>query len=740
MQKIVSRIKVLALVLVAGLLTFYAGNTLSGVGVISSAQAQQADYQLSDIKAVELSDGSTGIDIGFSGEVPNLNHFLMSDPPRVVVDLPHAANDTDQKILRVSKGPIESVVLIGNDERLRMVLNLFKAVNFNAEKVGKGYRLTFDGGPTQIANSKTMPAKAEDKQRLVSVSAAPVAIKDIDFRRTPDGRGRVEVKLADPNVVVDFKEQSGELIADFLDVSIDQKNERRLDVVDFATPVNTIDVFRHKNNVRMVVTPTGQYKHTVTQNGDLFVIEVAALTQQELTALEEDESGYSGEKLSLNFQRIPVRAALQVIADFTGFNIITSDSVQGDLSLRLNDVPWDQALDLILQSKNLSMRQKGNVIRVAPTDEIVEQERREFAAQQEVGELEPLATELIRVNYAKAEEIAKLLKSVKAVDTGIRQTAFGTVSVSEIKTEENTLLSSRGSVTVDSRTNTLLIQDTPSNLRDIRKLIEKLDIPVRQIQIETRIVEATDDFSRSLGARLGFTRVTTGARLPGTSDDSTLGTVYGSGSIEATNSVRDDSVILYPDSLSVNLGADGLGGEAASRYAYQIHKLGAGFLHLLDLEISALQAEGKGKIIANPKITTTDKHEAHIEQGQERVFATSSLVGGGTITKKAVLGLTVTPQITPDDEIILDVRITNDSFAGDNTLNTKQIETQTLLSNGETIVIGGIYQQEQGDSVTKTPVLGDIPVLGNLFKKRTRRDNRTELLVFLTPRIITPDF
>ncbi|MEE9448248.1 MAG: type IV pilus secretin PilQ, partial [Arenicellales bacterium] len=641
------------------------------------------------------------------------------------------------RILKVGEGAVESVVMIGNKDRLRMVLNLNRASQFRAEKISHGYRLNILGAS---ALKVAQPMAKKPSEPMIEKPAGLATIKNIDFRRSPDGKGRVIVNLNNPNTVVDFKQQSGELIADFINANIDAKDERRIDVIDFATPVNTVDIFRHKNNVRMVVAPSGQYKHTVTQNNQQFIIEVARLTQQELTALKEDDSGYSGETLSLNFQRIPVRAALQVIADFTGFNIITSDSVNGDLSLRLNDVPWDQALDLILQSKDLSMRQKGNVIRIAPTDELLDQERREFTAQKEVVELEPLVTELIRINYAKAEDISKLLKSVKAVDTGIKQSPFGSVSLTEIKTEENSLLSARGSVTVDSRTNTILVQDTPSHIRSVRELISKLDVPVRQIQIETRIVEATDDFSRSLGARLGFTRVTDGARLPGTSDGNTLGTVFGSGSVEATNSIRDDNVILYPDSLSVNLGADGLAGATASRYAYQIAKVGAGFLHLLDLEISALQAEGKGKIIANPKITTTDKHEARIEQGQERVFATSSLVGGGTITKKAVLSLTVTPQITPDDQIILDVRVTNDSFAGDNTLNTKQIETQTLLSNGETIVIGGIYQQDQGDSIIKTPFLGDIPFLGNLFKKRTRRDNRTELLVFLTPRIIEPDF
>jgi len=717
----------------------FAGSTGPGLQWLAVAEAAEGDkaYLLTEVKPSKLSNGNTVIDLTFEDTVPPIDHFIMADPPRVIVDLQSTGNVSSQRLLKVDQGAVESVMLVDADERLRIVLNLRNATQFKAEEIAGGYRFNFSGDQTDVARNTGSAVIA----RIVAPAADSelTKIDDVDFRRTPEGRGRVIVSLSDSDVVVDFREESGELIADFKNMEISDADERRLDVTDFATPVNAIELFRYKNDVRMVVTLSEQYKHTVTQNDQQFVIEVSPLSQQELTALQEDEAGYSGETLSLNFQRIPVRAALQVIADFTGFNIITSDSVSGDLSLRLNDVPWDQALELILQTKNLGMRQKGNVIRVAPADEINEQERREFAAKKEVIELEPLVTELLNVNYAKAEDIALLLKSVKAIDSGIESTGFGSVSVAEIKTEENTLLSARGSVTVDSRTNTLLVQDTPSRIREIRKLVEQLDIPVRQVQIETRIVEATDDFSRSLGARLGFTRVTANASFPGGSDGS-LGTVYGSGSVEATNEVRTENTILYPDALSVNLGADGLGDEVASSYAFQIAKLGAGYLQLLDLEISALQAEGKGKVIANPKITTTDKHEAFIEQGQERIFVTGSLVDSGSVTKKAVLSLTVTPQITPDNMIILDVMITNDSFAGATTLNTKRIETQTLLANGETIVIGGIYQQETGELVTKTPILGDIPVLGNLFKKKTQRDNRTELLVFLTPRIITPQF
>ena len=716
----------------------------------------------SDLTLVQtnrLTDGNSAIDLTLSDKDVEVQHFVMADPNRIVVDLFEVENKTQQKLIKVDRSVIESVLLLEGQDKLRLILNLSKAVAFKIDKQATGLRLVVDSSTHTLSQNKRLVQKLVDASSEQRSTSSP-SITDVDFRRTPSGSGKIIVSLSSPNVVVDFKEETGELIADFKRSTVSQALEKRLDVVDFATPVSTVDLFQNGQDVRMVVTPTGEYRKTVTQNDHQFVIEVSAISELELKAITQQQAGYNGDKLSLSFQRIPVRAALQVIADFTELNLITSDSVDGDLSLRLNEVPWDQALDLILQTKNLSMRQKGNVIRIAPTDELAKQELALFQSKKRVTELEPLVTELIRVNYAKAEDIATLLKSTESVSTSDdQQTEFRTgtdsnffnpatgtfeqgaepttITRNSVVNVDNSLISGRGSVSVDARTNTILIQDTVTKIKEVRKLVAKLDVPVRQIQIETRIVEATDDFSRSLGARIGFTRVTENARFPGSNNNNGIGTVFGSGSIEGNSGLRTDNEVLYPDSLSVNLGADSLGSETAARYAFQIAKVGAGYLHLLDLELSALQAEGKGKVIANPKITTTEKHEARIEQGQERVFGTS---GGEPVIKKAVLGLTVTPQVTPDEEIILDVNITNDTFSGDTTLNTKRIVTQTLLKNGETIVIGGIYQQSQGESVTKTPILGDIPILGNLFKKKTKRDNRTELLIFLTPRLIKPEF
>ncbi|MEM7193485.1 MAG: type IV pilus secretin PilQ [Pseudomonadota bacterium] len=697
-----------------------------------------------------ISGDRVQINLVANGAIPEPAVFRTVDPPRIAMDFAGLTNRSGKQVHRVRLSSVDSVVIAEDDRRLRLVLNLLSPADYVLKRSETGAVLTVgnniassDDGTSTAAASTVQTSSASQSQTAASSTAdsGDPSITSIDFRRTAAGAGRIIVKLNNSGTAVDMKEQGGEIIAEFPNTALPDDLEQRLDVVDFATPVSTIDSYSDGSDVKLVITPVGRYKQSSVQSGSSLIIDIAPLTKAEEEAEKTDEFGYSGEKLSLNFQRISVRAALQVIADFTGLNFVTSDAISGDLSLRLKDVPWDQALDVILQTKGLAMRQKGNVVWVAPAEEILAKEKQALEAKQEVGEIEPLVSELIKINYAKAEAVADILKSVKAVETGINQQAFSTVSVSEIKTEENNLLSSRGSVTVDNRTNSLLIQDTASKLREIRELIAKLDIPVRQVQIETRIVQANDDFSKNIGARLGFTQVTQQARFPGASD-SNIGDVFGSGSIENTNRVRTDGLTeVNDDALSVNLPAGAINGDSAAQYAFTLAKLGSGFLSLLDLEISALQAEGKGRILANPKILTTDKRQASIEQGEERTeIVAGGLTGATTGTQKAVLNLTVTPQITPDDKITLDVEITNDSFidASNGLISTKRISTQTLLENGETVVIGGIYTQDQATGVSKVPLLGDIPLLGRLFRRNTARDNRTELLVFLTPRIIDP--
>ena len=709
--------------------------------VNSSASAPTAaatvDAGISRLDAItysQLPGGRVQLNFALSGERQEPGVFRINQPPRVVLDFFDTRSNVLEAIQRIGTGAVESIITAETDDRTRVILNLSAAVDFEQRNQEKGLVLVMSAPKAgQVAAAKRHRPQFESES---AVSALPHSVDDVDFRRTPEGGGQISVILSSPEIGVDVREEAGEIVIDFPGTALPPELEQRLDVVDFATPVQTIDTYFTGASSRMIVSPVGEYTYSSYQVGDELVVQVNPVSVLD-EEREPDEFGYVGERLSFNFQKISVRAALQVIADFTGLNFVTSDSVSGDLSLRLQDVPWDQALDTIMQVKGLAKRQKGNVVWVAPAEEIAAKERQALEAQSQVSELEPLVSELIQVNYAKAETIAGILKSVKAVDTGYDSSLFGNVTISEVETESNSLLSSRGNVTVDSRTNTILIQDTRGKIAEVRKLIAKLDIPVRQVLIETRIVEAADNFSRNIGARLGFSRVTENARLPGTSNTN-IGTSIGSASIDDNNAIIAGGDVNDRGGLSVDLGSDGINGISASSYAFTLAKAGAGFANLIDLEISALEAEGTGKVIANPRLLTTDQTQARIQQGKERVFTTSVLGEGGVVTKKAVLSLTVTPQITPDDRLVLDVQVTKDSFAeaDSTTINTKQIQTKVLLENGETVVIGGIYEQNTAKSTTKVPLLGDIPLLGALFRKKNKLDNRTELLIFLTPRIL----
>lgn len=703
--------------------------------------ADGSETELTDLRFSRISGDRIQIDLNMSGSTNEPAVFKTVEPPRIAFDFYGVNNTSGKKLFPVDISSLNSIVLAEDESRMRLVLNLRNPVDYNLTRVDTGYVLTI--GANASSASSTVKSQSETLTKQVKVDGKPSAhsISSVNFRRTASGGGRIIIKLSDSEVLVDLQELGSEVVALFTNTSLPSELEQRLDVIDFATPVSYIDTYSDGRHARLVVSTGDRYKQTSIQSGSTLVLDISPLADAEIEAGKTDEFGYKGERLSLNFQRISVRAALQVIADFTGLNFVTSDAISGNLSLRLKDVPWDQALDVILQTKGLAMRQKGNVVWVAPAEEITAKEKQALEAQQEVSVLEPLISELIRVSYAKVEDIAKVLKSVKAVETGFAPSAFGSTTVNEVPTEQNSLLSERGSVTVDERTNSILIQDTASKLKEIKEVIARLDIPVRQVLIETRIVEANDDFSKNIGARLGFTRVTQQARFPGVTD-SNLGDVFGSGSIANTNRVRSDGFTeVNDDALSVNLPAGSIGADSAAQYAFTIAKLGSGFLHLLDLELSALEAEGNGKILANPKILTTNKHSANIEQGQERLTTFGSAFGTSeTAGQRAVLSLTVLPQITPGDQVILDVDITNDTFVAANvdTVNTKRINTQALLDNGETVVIGGIYTQEETRSISKVPILGDLPFIGTLFRKRISRNNRSELLVFLTPRIIDP--
>ena len=504
-------------------------------------------------------------------------------------------------------------------------------------------------------------------------------------------------------------------------------------MVDFATPVQTIDTFAQADATRMVITPKGKYEHVAYQTGNVFTVSVKPIIERE-GEKKADEFGYTGEKLSLNFQNIDVRAALQVLADFTGLNFVISDTVRGNLTLRLKDVPWDQALDLIVDNKNLAVRKKGTIVTIAPAPEVAAKEKAQFEAAKSAVELEPLVSELIQINYAKADDIAVLLKSIKQISGTAGQehpvfgaTATGTTTAAQPATSSNTLLSPRGQVTVDARTNSILVQDTPAKIREVRKLIAQLDQPIRQVMIESRLVEATDNFSRSIGAKLGHKT----DQGPGTNFTRTI-TTGGLG--QAANVFNGSTFEVTPGGLNVNLPSPGIGASAAGVISILLTRGSK----ILDLEISALEQEGKGKVVSSPRIITANQKKATIEQGQERVFTTSVLGVGTVVTKKATLKLEVTPQITPDDRVNLEVNVTKDNFADATSglLNVKQINTTVLLDNGETVVIGGIYEQDRNDTLTQVPFFGDIPLLGWLFKSKEFKDNKTELLIFITPRIL----
>jgi type IV pilus assembly protein PilQ len=691
----------------------------------AAAPAADDKNSIEDIVYAKLPGDRIQITFKMTRTPAEPNAFTITNPARISLDFPNTRVGLEKKSLAVKEAAVTSVTAIEAEDRTRVVLSLIKPVAYSTSIDGNNFTVTVEAPVSAIAGAvepKTTHFASTSKTGKYSV-------KGIDFRRGPQGDGKIIINLSDPAVGIDIREQAGEIMLDFLNTSTSAELQRRLDVVDFATPVQTIDTFAQGKNTRMIITPKGKYEHLAYQTGNIFTVSVKPVIEKP-DEKKVDEFGYSGEKLSLNFQNIEARAALQVLADFTGLNFVVSDTVKGSLTLRLKDVPWDQALDLILDSKNLAMRRKGNVITVAPAPEVAAKEKANLEATKAVVELEPLVSELIQINYAKADDIAALLKSIKAVTTASAQEhpVFGSAASGatvERSSSSNTLLSPRGQVTVDQRTNSILIQDIAGKIREVRKLIAMLDQPVRQVMVETRLVEATDNFARTLGARLSHVT----QRAKGSTTTTTTG------SIDALEPLYNSNTYEWPSVFNVNLPSPGIGTSPAGVFTLSFIK----GLKQLDLELSALEQDGTGKIISSPRVITANQQKAVIEQGQERVFTTSVLGVGTVVTKKATLKLEVTPQITPDDRVNLNVDISKDNFvdATSGLLNVKQVKTQVLLDNGETVVIGGIYEQDKLDAVTKVPFFGDIPLLGWLFKNKEVKDNKTELLIFLTPKILS---
>jgi type IV pilus assembly protein PilQ len=651
-----------------------------------------------------LPGNKTEIVLTLSGPAPAPLSFTIDNPARIALDLPETGSALAQRTQPVGIGSAKSITAVEAQGRTRVVLNLLEMVPYETRTEGNKIIVTLQG-----SGSSSVPVAAT---QTAGAASAGKSITNIDFRRGEQGEGRVIVMLSDPSIPVDMRQEGGKVVLDFFNTYLPKELERSLDVLDFATPVKTIETYAKGNRVHMVITPMGEYEHLAYQSDNQFTIEVKAVTKEELAEKKKDEFGYVGERLSLNFQDIEVRSVLQLIADFTGLNVVVSDSVSGSITLRLKNVPWDQALDIILKTKGLAMRQTGNVMLVAPSEEIAAREKLELEARKQIKELEPLYSEFIQINYAKASEIADLLKS-----------------------PENTMLSERGTVTIDERTNTLLVQDTADKLEEIRKMVSRLDIPVRQVLIESRIVIATNNFARDLGVRFGYAHRTTynddhtliiGGQQPGT-------TQFGPPATGFLNPVDPPT-----EALITNLPAN----NPAGSIGLALGKLGS---NLLQLELNAMQAEGKGEVISSPRVLTSNQKEAYIESGVEIPYQEASSSGATSVSfKKAVLGLTVTPQITPDDHIIMDLAVHKDSvgeqFLGVPSIDTRQVNTQVLVDNGETLVLGGIYERTQLDEVDKVPFFGDLPGVGWLFKTTRKTDDKAELLVFVTPKIVKESF
>lgn len=642
--------------------------------------------------------------------------FTVANPARIAFDFPGTVNNLGRNSQDIGEGELRSVNVVQAGDRTRLVLNLRSMVVYEAKVDGNNLLITL----TQ-ASAAAQTGSGAGTRFAEGGSDTKHAVRDINFRRGRNGEGRLVVDLSDTSTGVDIRQQGQSIIVDFLKTSLPEVLRKRFDVVDFATPVQTVSTFPQGDNVRMVIEPKGLWEQSAYQTDTQFVLEVKPVQYDPNKLVQGTRSGYTGEKLSLNFQNVEVRSVLNVIADFTDLNIITSDTVTGNLTLRLKDVPWDQALDLILQTRGLDMRKNGNVIWIAPRDELATKEKLALESQNQIVELEPLRTENFQLNYAKADDFAKLLIN-----------------------PQQRILSKRGSAVADPRTNQVFVQDVASRLADARKLLGQVDVPVRQVLIEARIVEANDTFSKNLGVRLGYNQLAPGGYpFGGSVVRSTLGANLPNTGQETLSAAGTQLVTgvpsLTPEGQQVNLPAAGVNGFNPG--ALSLILFNRSFTQFLNLELTALESDGKGKIISSPRVLTADNVEALIEQGTELPYQQATSSGATSVSfRKANLALKVKPQITPDGNIIMVLDVNKDSVgqvtSAGLAIDTKHVKTEVLVENGGTVVIGGIYTQNTNGTITKVPFFGDLPWIGVLFRNNTRIDNKTELLVFITPRIV----
>ncbi|MEP7157145.1 MAG: type IV pilus secretin PilQ [Betaproteobacteria bacterium] len=672
--------------------------------IVSSTAAAQANL-LQSINTSTLQGGKVVVRVNFKDPLPAAPPgFTVTNPARIAIDLPGVSNALGKNTVDIGEGDVRSVSVVEVPGRTRLVVNLSRSLSYTSVLDGNALVITMDGAAQNAVKETATITKFAEPSATLGVQKQ--SLRDVDFRRGDNGEGRILVDLSSASTGIDIRQQGKTIIVDFINTSIPRNLVRRLDVIDFATPVRYVDVIEQGANTRMVIEPKANslWEYSAYQTDTQFIVEVKAM-KEDPNKMVQGVIGYGGEKLSLNFQNVEVRAVLQVIADFTGLNIITSDTVGGSLTLRLKDVPWDQALDIILQAKGLSKRKNGNVVLIAPSDELATKEKLALEATQQISELEPLRTESFQLSYSKADDVKRLVSD-----------------------RDTNILSKRGRATSDTRTNTIFVNDTPSKLDEVRRLIAQLDVPVRQVMIEARIVIADDKWGSQLGARFNLASgSTSGGRNIGVAGSLGTAQTISNGTILPINTGASP--------LAVNLPVPG----AAGTLGVNILNVANG--NLIGLELSALESDGRGKVVSNPRIVAPDKKKATITQGTEIGYQTSAANGGSTITfKPAILSLDVTPQITPDDKVIMDLEIRKDSVGslvgGIPSIDTKTLKTSILVDNGDTAVLGGIFETVTRTDVSKVPLLGDIPFLGALFKNTVKQQDKTELLIFITPRII----
>ena len=669
---------------------------ISLLALLLSPALLAADLQALDVSA--LPGDRVELKLTFDEPVLAPRGYTIEQPARIALDFPGVSSKLGAKNRELGVGNARSVTVVEAKDRTRLIINLTNLAPYNTRTDGNNLYVVIGEGASSSASVRpaTAAAVVSTAAPAKSYAAQGKAISNIDFQRGEQGEGNVVITLSDASVSPDIQEQGGKIRLDFAKTQLPEALRVRLDVKDFATPVQFVSATGSADKATIVIEPTGSYDYLAYQTDNKLTISIKPLTQDEVETRKSERFAYSGEKLSLNFQDIDVRSVLQLIADFTDLNLVASDTVQGNITLRLQNVPWDQALDLVLKTKGLDKRKVGNVLLVAPADEIAARERQELESQKQIAELAPLRRELIQVNYAKASDMAKLFQSVTSAEGGADE---------------------RGSITVDDRTNSIIAYQTQERLDELRRIVAQLDIPVRQVMVEARIVEANVDYDKALGVE--WRGVSLG-------DNNFV--------VGGTN-----SLIKGTDPLEIQAGNFVDLGVAGANSG-----LNLGFITdnaLLDLELSAMEKTGNGEIISQPKVVTSDKETAKILKGTEVPYQEASSSGASTTSfKEAALSLEVTPQITPDNRIIMEVKVTKDSvgqiFPDGVSINKNEVNAKVLVADGETIVIGGVFSNTQSKSVDKVPFLGDIPYLGTLFRRDVVKDSKSELLIFLTPRIM----